>query len=234
MTTVTKWSTLIIFLGMDWFSAVCVVISDILPWWCNQIESFSVLLAPCAGKSPVTGEFPSQRPVTRSFGVFFVLRLWWTSAGPLTMCRMGSSSQSSTYTEYEAKTSSGSRTSSETALNQWLSRDPPRTTFQSPRGYLKVLLFLLFINDIGMNISSNIRLLANDTIIYGAVDGPRGAERLSVYFCSCLLCCYKPSCLSNGAPVTKLEWSLYANHWLSCKSLAFEVSSCIALMLLNE
>ena len=129
MTTVTKWSTLIIFLGMDWFSAVCVVIGDILPWWCNEIETFSVLLAPCEGKSPVTGEFPSQRPVTRSFGVFFVLRLWWTSARPLAMCRMGGSSQSSTDTEYEAKTSSGSRTSSETALNQWLSRDPPRTAF---------------------------------------------------------------------------------------------------------
>ena len=29
----------------------------------------------CAGNSPVTGEFPSQRPVTRSFEVFFDLRL---------------------------------------------------------------------------------------------------------------------------------------------------------------
>ena len=29
----------------------------------------------CAGNSPVTGEFPSQRPVTRSFDVFFDLRL---------------------------------------------------------------------------------------------------------------------------------------------------------------
>ena len=28
----------------------------------------------CAGNSPVTGEFPSQRPVTRSFHVFFDLR----------------------------------------------------------------------------------------------------------------------------------------------------------------
>ena len=34
----------------------------------------SVLLALYAGNSPVTGEFPSQRPVTRSF-VFFDLRL---------------------------------------------------------------------------------------------------------------------------------------------------------------
>ena len=45
------------------------------------------LLALCAGNSPVTGEFPSQRPVTQSFDVFFDLCLnkrlgkqswgWW-------------------------------------------------------------------------------------------------------------------------------------------------------------
>ena len=35
----------------------------------------SALLTFCAGNSPVTGEFPSQRPVTRSFDVFFDLRL---------------------------------------------------------------------------------------------------------------------------------------------------------------
>ena len=29
----------------------------------------------CAGNSPVPGEFPAQRPVTRSFDVFFDLRL---------------------------------------------------------------------------------------------------------------------------------------------------------------
>ena len=45
------------------------------PWWCHQMETFSVLLALCAGNSPVTGEFPSQRPVTRSFDVSFDLRL---------------------------------------------------------------------------------------------------------------------------------------------------------------
>ena len=44
-------------------------------WWRHQIEKFSALLAICAGNSPVTGEFPSQRPVTRSFVVFFYLRL---------------------------------------------------------------------------------------------------------------------------------------------------------------
>ena len=49
--------------------------------------TFSELMAICAGNSPVTGEFPTQRPVTRSYAVFFDLRLnkglskqswsWW-------------------------------------------------------------------------------------------------------------------------------------------------------------
>ena len=33
------------------------------------METSSTLLALCAGNSPVTGEFPAQRPVTRSFDV---------------------------------------------------------------------------------------------------------------------------------------------------------------------
>ena len=51
------------------------------------METFSALLALCAGNSPVTGEFSTQRPVTRSFDIFFNLRLnirlskqswgWW-------------------------------------------------------------------------------------------------------------------------------------------------------------
>ena len=36
-------------------------------WWRHQMETFSALLAIGAGNSPVTGEFPSQRPVTQSF-----------------------------------------------------------------------------------------------------------------------------------------------------------------------
>ena len=44
-------------------------------WWRHQLETFSALLALCVGNSPVTGEFPSQRPVTRSFDVFYDLRL---------------------------------------------------------------------------------------------------------------------------------------------------------------
>ena len=39
------------------------------------MERFSVLLALCAGNSPVSGEFPAQGPVARSFDVFFDLRL---------------------------------------------------------------------------------------------------------------------------------------------------------------
>ena len=38
------------------------------------METFSALLALCEGNSPVTGEFPAQRPVTRSFDVSFDLR----------------------------------------------------------------------------------------------------------------------------------------------------------------
>ena len=43
--------------------------------WRHQIETFSASLALCAGNSPVTVEFTSQRPVKRSFDVFFYLRL---------------------------------------------------------------------------------------------------------------------------------------------------------------
>ena len=51
-----------------------VCISDVT-WWRHQMKTFCALLALCAGNSLVTGEFPSQRPVTRSFDVFFDLRL---------------------------------------------------------------------------------------------------------------------------------------------------------------
>ena len=45
------------------------------PWWRHQMETFPALLALCVRNSPVTGEFPTQRPVTRGFDVFFDLRL---------------------------------------------------------------------------------------------------------------------------------------------------------------
>ena len=56
-------------------------------WLRHQMETFSALLALCAGNSPVTSEFPAERQVVRSFDVFFDLRLhkrlskqswgWW-------------------------------------------------------------------------------------------------------------------------------------------------------------
>ena len=53
-------------------------------WWRHQMETFSPLLAIFASNSPVPGEFPAQRPVTRSFDVFFDLhpnkrlsKQWW-------------------------------------------------------------------------------------------------------------------------------------------------------------
>ena len=39
------------------------------------METFSALLAICTGNSSVSGEFPAQRPATRSFDIFFDLRL---------------------------------------------------------------------------------------------------------------------------------------------------------------
>ena len=56
-------------------------------WWRHEMETFFALLALCEGNPPVTGGFPSQRPVTRSFDVVFDVRLdkrlnkqwkcWW-------------------------------------------------------------------------------------------------------------------------------------------------------------
>ena len=47
------------------------------------MEAFSALLTICAGNSTVHGEFPAQRPVARSFDVFFYLRLnkCWVNSG---------------------------------------------------------------------------------------------------------------------------------------------------------
>ena len=43
---------------------------DVIKW-----SYFRVTGVLCVGNSPVTDEFPSQRPVTQSFDVFFDLRL---------------------------------------------------------------------------------------------------------------------------------------------------------------
>ena len=63
------------------------ILNGLYPLWRHQMETFSALLALCVGNSPVTREFPAQRPVTRNFDVFFDLRLnkrlskqswgWW-------------------------------------------------------------------------------------------------------------------------------------------------------------
>ena len=83
---------LIAILSNIYYNAFCVKIMFSFDdhrskWWRHQTETFSALLAICAGNSPVPGEFPTQRPVTRSFDVFFDLRLnkrlskqswdWW-------------------------------------------------------------------------------------------------------------------------------------------------------------
>ena len=69
----------------QWTMEYHVISHKYAPWWRHQ--TFSALLAICAGNSLVPGEFPAQRPVTRSFDVFFDLRLneqlskqswgWW-------------------------------------------------------------------------------------------------------------------------------------------------------------
>ena len=56
-------------------------------WWRRKMDPFLALLALCEGNSQVTGEIPSQRPVTRSLDVLFDQRLnkrlskqswgWW-------------------------------------------------------------------------------------------------------------------------------------------------------------
>ena len=56
-------------------------------WWRHLMETFSALLVVCVRNSPVIGEFPSQRPVTRSFDVSLICALnkrlseqswgWW-------------------------------------------------------------------------------------------------------------------------------------------------------------
>ena len=48
---------------------------NIFTRWRHQVGTFSELLALCEGNPPITGGFPSQRLVTRSFDVFFDLRL---------------------------------------------------------------------------------------------------------------------------------------------------------------
>ena len=41
-------------------------------WKYPSVKLFSALLAICVGKSPVTGQFPTQRPLTQSFHVSLI------------------------------------------------------------------------------------------------------------------------------------------------------------------
>ena len=52
-----------------------VLFLSLVSWWRHQMKTFSALLALCTGNSPLTGEFPSKRPATWSFYVFFDLHL---------------------------------------------------------------------------------------------------------------------------------------------------------------
>ena len=55
---------------VKWWVCFTVFQDDVM-----EMETFSTLLALVEGNSMVTGEFPSQRPVTQSFDVFFDQRL---------------------------------------------------------------------------------------------------------------------------------------------------------------
>ena len=68
-----------------------------IAWWRHQMETFSALLDIVRGIHQWCGEFTAQRPVTRSFGVLFDLRLnkplskqswgWWFEAPKLPLWR---------------------------------------------------------------------------------------------------------------------------------------------------
>ena len=75
-------------MGCDYLSLSLIPASGTIPfalcrtsWWLDSCHDDVIKwkhflrYGPCAGNSPVTGEFPSQRPVTRTFDVFFDLRL---------------------------------------------------------------------------------------------------------------------------------------------------------------
>ena len=84
---------------------------SVFVWWQHQMETFSALLALCAGNSPVTGEFPSQRQVTRSFDVFFHLRLnkrlskqswgWWFETSSRSLWRHDNGEMATCIYRYE-------------------------------------------------------------------------------------------------------------------------------------
>ena len=73
----------------------CNILSPLdVTWWRHQMETFSALLAPCEGNPPLTGGFPSQRPVTQNFDDLRLniqfskqSRRWWFEAPSLSLWR---------------------------------------------------------------------------------------------------------------------------------------------------
>ena len=67
---------------------------DDISWWRHQMETFSL----CAGNSPVTCEFPPERPVTQSFDNLSDLCLnkrlskyswgWWFETPSCSLCNL--------------------------------------------------------------------------------------------------------------------------------------------------
>ena len=87
-----------IYIELDWhWTWSCCLFQWKISWWRHPMETFSALLAFCAGNSPVTVEFHTQRPVTRSSDVVFDLRLnkqlsqqswsWWFETPSHPLCR---------------------------------------------------------------------------------------------------------------------------------------------------
>ena len=89
--------------SLYWDGAVAPLVAKssvaIASLWRYQMETFSALLAICVGNSPVTRELPTQRPVTRSFDVFFDMHLnkqlnkqsqdWWFETQSCSLWRHG-------------------------------------------------------------------------------------------------------------------------------------------------
>ena len=81
------------------------------PMMTSSNGNISASLALCAGNSPVTGEFPAQWPVMRSFDVFFDRRLnkwlskqswgWWSETPLCSLWRHCNHSQQRVVTIYD-------------------------------------------------------------------------------------------------------------------------------------
>ena len=62
--------------GQKYGKCPYVMTASCTSWWRHQGETFSALLDLYEGNPPVTGGFPSQRPVTRGFDVFLFIIAW--------------------------------------------------------------------------------------------------------------------------------------------------------------